>query len=234
KQEGDKGGRNNPKQIIQKLPPTEAEKLLVQLVTVLKSQQPGIPNITPAERRALNTLTKVDNIVITKANKGKAAVAMNKSDYLQVKQHPAEDPYRVIDNANITSIMNRNKAEVGKYLRSVMNHIGEGNWYPLYPKSAIQARLYGLPKIHKPDIPVRPIVNGKGSPPHELARFLAGILKPLTGKSSTYIKYSYDFANKVAGVTVEPDDILGSLSSLVIPKQTMKPQLMLAYASKAA
>ncbi|KER25325.1 hypothetical protein T265_07200 [Opisthorchis viverrini] len=49
-----------------------------------------------------------------------------------------------------------------------------------------------------------------GSPPHELARFLAGILKPLTGKSSTYIKNSYDFANKVAGVTVEPDDILVS------------------------
>ncbi|GAA50033.1 hypothetical protein CLF_103950 [Clonorchis sinensis] len=70
------------------------------------------------------------------------------------------------------------------------------------------------PKIHKPDVLVRPIVDGIGSPPHELARFLAGILKPLTGKSSTYIKNSYDFANKVAGVTVEPDDILSVFASI--------------------
>ncbi|GAA54271.1 hypothetical protein CLF_113233, partial [Clonorchis sinensis] len=112
--------------VFQKLPPMEAEKLRVQLVTVLKSQQPGAPNITPAERRALNGLKKVDNIVITKADKGKATVVMDKSDYLQkVKRHLAEGPYRQIDNANITSIMNRRKAEVGKYLRSVINHLGQ-------------------------------------------------------------------------------------------------------------
>ncbi|GAA55433.1 hypothetical protein CLF_107917 [Clonorchis sinensis] len=60
-------------------------------------------------------------------------------------------------------------------------------------------------------VPVRPMVDGTGSSPHELARFLASILKLLTGKSSSYNKNSYDFANKVAGVTVEPDDILVNL-----------------------
>ncbi|GAA53154.1 hypothetical protein CLF_109643 [Clonorchis sinensis] len=50
--------------------------------------------------------------------------------------------------------------------------------------------------------------TGIGFPSHELARFLAGILKPLTGKSSNHIKNSYDFANKAVGVIVEPDDIL--------------------------
>ncbi|KER24426.1 hypothetical protein T265_07902 [Opisthorchis viverrini] len=69
--------------VFQKLPSMEAERLRIQLVTVLKSQQPGDPNITPTERRALNTLKLVDNIVITKADKSKATVVMNKSDYLQ-------------------------------------------------------------------------------------------------------------------------------------------------------
>ncbi|GAA52506.1 hypothetical protein CLF_108188 [Clonorchis sinensis] len=68
----------------------------------------------------------VDNTVITKADKGKATVVMNKSDYLQkVKQHLAEGPYRQTDNANITSIMDRSKGEVGRYLRSVINHLGQ-------------------------------------------------------------------------------------------------------------
>ncbi|KER22658.1 hypothetical protein T265_14806, partial [Opisthorchis viverrini] len=194
--------------VFQKLPSVEAEKLRIQLVTVLKSQQPGTPNIAPSERRALNTLRQVDSIVITK---GKATVVMNKSNYLQkVKQHLADGPYRQITGSSITSIMNKRKVEVGRCLRSVINHLGQGKWYRLYPKSAIQPRLYGLPKIHKADVPIRPIVDGIGSPPHELARFLASILKPLTGKSSTFIRNSYDFANKVAGLPLEMDEVLVS------------------------
>ncbi|GAA56004.1 hypothetical protein CLF_109602 [Clonorchis sinensis] len=55
---------------------------------------------------------------------------MDKSDYIQkVKQHLAEGPYRQIDNADITSIMNKSKAEVGKHLRSVINHLGQVSLY---------------------------------------------------------------------------------------------------------
>ncbi|KAG5451777.1 hypothetical protein CSKR_201514 [Clonorchis sinensis] len=63
---------------------------------------------------------------------------------------------------------------------------------------------------------------GIGFPSHELARFLAGILKPLTGKSSNHIKNSYDFANKAVGVIVEPDDILVSFDVFVIYKCTKR------------
>ncbi|KER23356.1 hypothetical protein T265_08731 [Opisthorchis viverrini] len=190
--------------VFQKLPSMEAEKLRVLLVTVLKSQQPGVPNIAPAERRALNTLKNVDSIVITKADKGKATVVMNKSDYLhKVRQHIADGPYRQSSNGKITSIMSsKSKVEVGKYLRSEINHLGQGKWYQLYPKSAIQPRLYGLPKIHKEGVFISPIVDGIGSPPYQLARYLAGILKPLAGKSPTHIQ--------VAGLQMEPDEVLAS------------------------
>ncbi|GAA51037.1 hypothetical protein CLF_105481, partial [Clonorchis sinensis] len=73
-----------------------------------------------------------------------------------------------------------------------------------------QPRLYALSKIHKADVPIRPIVEGIGSQPHELDRFLAGILKSLTGKSSTFIRNSYDFANKVADLPLETDKVLVS------------------------
>ncbi|GAA54336.1 hypothetical protein CLF_102306 [Clonorchis sinensis] len=111
------------------LPSAETDKLRAQLVTVLKFQQPGAPNIAPSERRALNTLRQVDSIVITKADKGKATVVMNKSDYLQkVRQHLADGPYRQITSSSITSIMNKSEVEVGRYLRSVINHLGQVFW----------------------------------------------------------------------------------------------------------
>ena len=48
----------------------------------------------------------------------------------------------------------------------------------LTPKNVIMPRIYGLPKIHKPGIPLRPIVNIIGSPLYDLGKYLAKSLKP--------------------------------------------------------
>ncbi|VDN49537.1 unnamed protein product [Dibothriocephalus latus] len=39
------------------------------------------------------------------------------------------------------------------------------------------ARFYGLPKIHKPNVPLRPIVALKGSPTYNLAKWMYSKLK---------------------------------------------------------
>ena len=44
-------------------------------------------------------------------------------------------------------------------------------------------KLYGLPKLHKPGTPMRPIVSFCGSPTHQLCKYLTTILQPLTDKS---------------------------------------------------
>ena len=41
------------------------------------------------------------------------------------------------------------------------------------------SRIYGLPKLHKTDIPLRPIVSGIGSYTHKLPKYLSDIIKPL-------------------------------------------------------
>ncbi|GAA49759.1 hypothetical protein CLF_103529 [Clonorchis sinensis] len=51
----------NVKSVFQKLPSAEAEKLRVQLVTVLKSQQLGAPNIVPSETLKGNSSTFIRN-----------------------------------------------------------------------------------------------------------------------------------------------------------------------------
>ena len=49
----------------------------------------------------------------------------------------------------------------------------------------VPTKFYGLPKIHKPDTPLRPIVSSCGSVTYGVAKELAKILKPLVGKSPT-------------------------------------------------
>ena len=43
--------------------------------------------------------------------------------------------------------------------------------------------LYGLPKVHKPEVPLRPIVSFLHSPTYQLSKHLATILSPLVGNS---------------------------------------------------
>ncbi|XP_047525309.1 uncharacterized protein LOC125063126, partial [Pieris napi] len=53
--------------------------------------------------------------------------------------------------------------------------------------------MYGLPKIHKHNNPLRPIVSHIDSPTYKLAKHLVSILSPLRGHTSAHVKDSYHF-----------------------------------------
>jgi hypothetical protein len=55
----------------------------------------------------------------------------------------------------------------------------------LRPSATVCPKFYGLPKIHKPNVPLRPIVASIGSPTYALAKYLAEILKTSCWKNRT-------------------------------------------------
>ena len=59
------------------------------------------------------------------------------------------------------------------------------------PKHKQPPRIYGLPKIHKSDIPLRPIVSCVNTFAYDLSAYLADILAPLTGPVSAVIANLY-------------------------------------------
>lgn len=62
----------------------------------------------------------------------------------------------------------------------------------------ISSRFYGLPKIHKPETPLRPIVSAIGS----LAKFVTSIISPLAGTTSSFIKNSKHFTEMISEESV--------------------------------
>ena len=71
-------------------------------------------------------------------------------------------------------------------------------------------KFYGLPKIHKPDTPLRPIVSSCGSLTYGVAKELAKILKPLVGKSPHHITSTQDFVEQARQIKLEPGECLSS------------------------
>ena len=80
----------------------------------------------------------------------------------------------------------------------------------LRPSATVCPKFYGLPKIHKPDVPLRPIVASQGSPTYNLAKYLAEILKPLVGKSEHHVVNSKEFITKIEQTKLDEDEILVS------------------------
>ena len=80
----------------------------------------------------------------------------------------------------------------------------------LYPTGAVPPKYYGLPKVHKPGMPLRPIISSIGSVTHTTTKELARILKPLVGKSSHHVKNNMDFIQSIDGTQLKPEECMMS------------------------
>ena len=86
-------------------------------------------------------------------------------------------------------------------------------YHKLHSTDSTPASFYGLPKIHKENIPLRPIMSAIGSPTYELSKYLANILSPLQNNKYT-VKNSAPFVEKIRTMSVDPDEILVSFDVL--------------------
>ena len=70
--------------------------------------------------------------------------------------------------------------------------------------------MYALPKIHKLETPLRPIVSFVSSPTYQLSKHLARILAPLVGNTSHNVRNSQDFAKLISSQALDDDETLVS------------------------
>ena len=76
--------------------------------------------------------------------------------------------------------------------------------------SSPPARFYGLPKIHKANCPMCPIVSACGTSTYNLAKYLTKILKVYIGHSSSFVKDSKDLMDKLQSIKLQDNEELVS------------------------
>ncbi|XP_072030659.1 uncharacterized protein [Amphiura filiformis] len=118
------------------------------------------------------------------------------------------DTYQVMKKDPTLSL----ERKIGKAISELkeQNKVDKKKASHLTPKHTVSPRIYGLPKIHKENMPLRPIVSSINSPCYNLAKHLADILTPLSGKGTSYIKNSQHFVEKAGQIPIEPGDLLVS------------------------
>ena len=136
-------------------------------------------------------------------------VIMDRQDYINKANHLLnQNTYRSLAKDPTISIKNK----LINILKRVKNQIGlDSNTYKsMYPTGCVPPKFYGLPRIHKPDTPLRPIVSSCGSVTYGVAKELAKILKPLVGKSPHHITSTQDFVEQARQIKLEPGECLSS------------------------
>ena len=192
-----------------KLSQQDAEELRADINIVLRSSHPPKPTLTKAQNLALRELKRDRDCIVLTADKGVAMVIMDRQDYIKKANHLLnQNTYRSITKDPNNSIKNK----LINILKRVKNQTGlDSNTYKsMYPTGCVPPKFYGLPKIHKPDTPLRPIVSSCGSVTYGVAKELAEILKPLVGKSPHHITSTQDFMEQGKQIKLEPGECLSS------------------------
>ena len=145
-----------------KLEEGKAEEFRVQVKAAIQKIKKPKPNITRSQRIAIAELKKDHSRMVLTADKGVALVVMNTEEYKKKAEELLnQNTYRALTSDPTMRLKNK----MISILKSIKAKGGmsEELYKRLYPTGAGSPKFYGLPKIHKPGMPLRPIVSSIGT-----------------------------------------------------------------------
>jgi hypothetical protein len=163
------------------------------------------------EQRALNSIKEKlteNNALISKADKGNSIVILYQNEYVNKVNN-------FIEANNIVKI---DKDPTQKY-STIINKAINSSKALLSPDEIKNIKmmnpcapsLRGLPKVHKPEMPIRPLVNFTTAPTYKVAKKLDQILRiHYEFTTSHSLKNSLDFVEKTKDIEIQNHHTLAS------------------------
>ncbi|XP_062557238.1 uncharacterized protein LOC134222111 [Armigeres subalbatus] len=118
-----------------------------------------------------------------------------------------DDTYKVVPRDPTSKFQTHNNNIIKRLLD--LHLIDAPTYRKLKTTTSICPRIYGQPKAHKPDLPLRPVVPNMTSPTYHLSKYIASILKQ-SSRGQFNITDSFDFVNYINRVTLPQGYVLVS------------------------
>ena len=169
-----------------------------KITLILSNWKPPTPNLAEEEFKALKQLQQDKTITILKSDKDNATIVMDKNDY--------EEKMLMLLADNITCEKIDSKVNP---LKSIEKELNKLLWQLVKEEKitspacstlkcikGVTPKINGLPKVHKVNLPLRPIAAFVGTPAYNLSKFLINVLSPLL-KQTYSVKNSAQFVDIV-------------------------------------
>ena len=174
---------------------------IAEKYTCQKVDKTGFP-LRQEHFHAIRQLKQDTNIVITRPDKGNGVVILSRDDYVSKMNDvlSQEDKFKKIGPADeYDTTLQQERALQSFLLRAVRNkHLTSEVYDRIRPVGCTRPRMYGLPKTHKPNAPLRPILSMVNAPQHALAGWLTEVLRPVLDKYSAHtIRDTFHFCDNI-------------------------------------
>ena len=180
---------------------------VVNILTDFGSYQEKVKN---KDIKILKDLKQDDSLIITRADKSNTVVILEKDDYDSKIE-------TILSDTSTYKKLNSDPTDLyAKRLRKDLEDLKTNGsitpqmYHKFFPRGSVSPRIYGLPKIHKTGIPLRPIVSTTNSPTVKIEKWAAMTLKPLLYLQNSYIKNSKFLKDKLISVEISEESRLFS------------------------
>ena len=148
---------------LKKLDPAIESVVTFDVTNTLVNSKSKKSNLSVTQQTLKYLKAKSKEVKILPADKGNAAVVMTNEQYnKKMDEHLGTDTYSLLKKDPNESLARKLDAILKKLLKEnkISKHFHD-NSRVLHPRAP---QIYGLPKIHKPGNPLRPIVSFYGTP----------------------------------------------------------------------
>lgn len=164
-----------------------------------RKQNSWLPFFNLQDLNILKNLSRMPDLLICRPDKGRGVVLMNRGDYKEKMLNLLSDSTKFcLINSSPNKLINTVEDKINRTLRNLKNnnYINDLTYSSLYSTGSSLSVLYGLPKTHKPNLPLRPILAAYNSASYALAKFLVPLLSHLTTNHYT-LNNSYDLIHAI-------------------------------------
>lgn len=152
------------------------------------------------------------DLIVTKSDKGNVTVIMNKKLYIEKCEDLLNDEtcYIKLNRDPTSTLQQKANNLVSSLLKQKVISKEISKTLTIYDQAA--PKFYGLPKIHKPVLSVRPIISSIKAPNSKLTKLITDVLTNAYNKNNKYyIKDSFEFSELVNDMSLPSHYIVISL-----------------------
>ena len=190
---------------------TSLQKLKDDLLRTYKSHKVANKNVTTEQYDSVLELAKNKDVIVKQSDKCKGFVILEKETYLDKAKTILDDPqsYEKLSKKNpIPKVEAKTKRTLKSITRGKLPDRTITELTPAHSRTPV---FYGLPKDHKPSVPLRPVISACGGPTEKTSCLLERILNQLLRFVPTHIWDTKDFLNRLSHHSQSVDIPSGSI-----------------------
>lgn len=150
------------------------------------------------------------DIILVNSDKGKSVVLMYKQQYYEKVNSMLSDTstYKILQSDPTGSLQTKNNKIINNLFTNKI--ISKYEKYAFMTYNTTSPKLYALPKIHKTDIPMRPVVAFITTVSSHMSKLLSNILKSLTCDNFYTLKNSFELKYKLTDIVINSTEMMVS------------------------